>query len=122
MTPRRDARALLRKYGLRAKKSWGQNFLVDDNVGRRIVAACDLSRDDVVVEIGAGLGTLTERLADAAVGLEAKIRHGQLLKRLGYAMHARNVFEQALVHAKRFKLKHEEEQAWVSVAKKELAQ
>jgi len=63
-----------------------------------------------------------ERLADAAVGLEAKIRHGQLLKRLGYAMHARNVFEQALVHAKRFKLKHEEEQAWVSVAKKELAQ
>lgn len=63
-----------------------------------------------------------ERLAGAAVGLEAKIRHGQLLKRLGYATHARSVFEEALAHARRFKLKHEEEQAWVSVAKKELAQ
>ena len=46
----------------------------------------------------------------------------QLLKQLGYATHARSVFEQALAHARRFKLKHEEEQAWVSVAKKELAQ
>jgi len=63
-----------------------------------------------------------ERLAVEAVGLEAKVRHGQLLKRLGYATHARNVFEQVLVHAKRFKLKHEAEEVWVSVAKKELAQ
>jgi len=63
-----------------------------------------------------------EHLAAAAVGLEAKIRHGQLLKRLGYATHARSVFEEALAHARRFNLKHEEEQAWVSVAKKELAQ
>src|SRR5215470_15163559 len=62
-----------------------------------------------------------ERLAVEAVGLEAKIRHGQLLKRLGYTTHARNVFEQALVHARRFKLKHEAEQVWVGVAKKELA-
>jgi hypothetical protein len=75
-----------------------------------------------------GLGEQTaaldeyERLAGAAVGLEAKIRHGQLLKRLGYATHARSVFEQALAHAKRFNLKHDEEQVWVSVARKELAQ
>jgi hypothetical protein len=63
-----------------------------------------------------------ERLADAAVGLEAKIRYGQLLRRLGHETHARSVFEQALAHAKRFEVKHEEERVWVSVAKKELAQ
>jgi hypothetical protein len=63
-----------------------------------------------------------ERLADTAVGLEAKIRYGQLLKRLGHETQARSVFEGALAHAKRFNVKHEEEQAWVSVARKELAQ
>ena len=63
-----------------------------------------------------------ERLADTAVGLEAKVRYGQLLKRLGHETQARNVFEGALAHAKRFNVKHEEEQAWVGVARKELAQ
>jgi hypothetical protein len=63
-----------------------------------------------------------ERLADTAVGLEAKVRYGQLLKRLGHETQARSVFEGALAHAKRFNVKHEEEQAWVSVARKELAQ
>lgn len=63
-----------------------------------------------------------ERIADTAVGLEGKIRYGQLLKRLGYETQARRVLEDALLHAKRFNLKHDEEQAWVSVARKELAQ
>ena len=63
-----------------------------------------------------------ERLAETAVGLEAKIRYGQLLKRIGHETQARSVFEQAVAHAKRFNVKHEEEQAWVSVAKRELAQ
>src|SRR5215470_16289267 len=60
-----DPRALLKKYGLAAKKSWGQNFLVDDRVYAAIVAATVRTPEDWVVEIGAGLGTLTERLADA---------------------------------------------------------
>ena len=63
-----------------------------------------------------------ERLADTAVGLEAKVRYGQLLKRLGHETQARSVFEAVLAHAKRFNVKHEEEQAWVSVARKELTQ
>ena len=63
-----------------------------------------------------------ERLADTAVGLEAKVRYGQLLKRLGHETQARSVFEDVLAHAKRFNVKHEEEQAWVGVARKELAQ
>jgi 16S rRNA (adenine1518-N6/adenine1519-N6)-dimethyltransferase len=58
-----DARALLKQYGLAAKKSWGQNFLVSENAYRAIVDASVRDDDDWVVEIGAGLGTLTMRLA-----------------------------------------------------------
>ncbi len=49
-----------------AKKSFGQNFLTDTNVVRKIVAALDLSRDETVVEIGAGRGALTEKLLEHA--------------------------------------------------------
>ena len=58
-----DARTLLKRHGLSAKKSWGQNFLVSERVYRAIVDATVASNADWVVEIGAGLGTLTMRLA-----------------------------------------------------------
>jgi 16S rRNA (adenine1518-N6/adenine1519-N6)-dimethyltransferase len=61
-----DARALLQKHALRAKKSWGQNFLVAERVFDAIVDACALGPDDWAIEIGAGLGTLTWRLAERA--------------------------------------------------------
>src|ERR1044071_6502427 len=59
-----DARVLLGRYGLRAKKAFGQNFLVSDRAFRAIVDATVRSDDDWIVEIGAGLGTLTARLAE----------------------------------------------------------
>ena len=59
-----DARVLLAKYGLTAKKSFGQNFLINDRAFRAIVDAAVTADDDWVVEIGAGLGTLTARLAE----------------------------------------------------------
>jgi 16S rRNA (adenine1518-N6/adenine1519-N6)-dimethyltransferase len=61
-----QARELLKKYALSAKKSWGQNFLVDERAFGAIVDACALAPDDWVIEIGAGLGTLTDRLAERA--------------------------------------------------------
>lgn len=57
-----DAREILRRYGLQAKKSWGQNFLIDERAYAAIVAACALEPGDLAVEVGAGLGTLTSRL------------------------------------------------------------
>jgi 16S rRNA (adenine1518-N6/adenine1519-N6)-dimethyltransferase len=60
-----DPRKVLARHGLRAKKSWGQNFLHDRSAHARIVAAAAVGADDVVVEIGAGLGTLTGALAAA---------------------------------------------------------
>jgi 16S rRNA (adenine1518-N6/adenine1519-N6)-dimethyltransferase len=59
-----DARVLLDRYGLRAKKSFGQNFLISERVFRAIVDATVRADDDWIVEIGAGLGTLTARLAE----------------------------------------------------------
>lgn len=59
-----DARTLLERYGLRAKKSFSQNFLVSDRAFRAIVDATVRSDTDVIIEIGAGLGTLTARLAE----------------------------------------------------------
>jgi 16S rRNA (adenine1518-N6/adenine1519-N6)-dimethyltransferase len=61
-----DPRGLLDKYGLRAKKSWGQNFLISSRVYDAIVKTSVRAADDFVVEIGGGLGTLTARLAEAA--------------------------------------------------------
>jgi 16S rRNA (adenine1518-N6/adenine1519-N6)-dimethyltransferase len=60
-----DPRKVLARHGLRAKKSWGQNFLHDRSAHARIVAAAAAGPDDVVVEIGSGLGTLTAALAAA---------------------------------------------------------
>src|SRR3954447_12389723 len=58
------ASALLDRHGLRAKKHFGQNFLTSERVFRAIVDATVRSDDDWIVEIGAGLGTLTARLAE----------------------------------------------------------
>ncbi len=59
-----NVKTLLERYGLHAKKSWGQNFLLDERAYTAIVAACALTSEDLVIEIGAGLGTLTSRLLD----------------------------------------------------------
>lgn len=60
---RREVRALLRQYGLRPKKSLGQNFLVNQAALQRIVEAAEVGATDLVVEVGPGLGCLTRQLA-----------------------------------------------------------
>ncbi len=64
--PAADPREVLRKHGLWAKKSWGQNFLVDRRALEEIVRASGATAEDVVIEIGAGLGTVTAALAERA--------------------------------------------------------
>lgn len=64
-TPART-RAILNQYQLRAKKKLGQNFLISERVTSAIVRAIDLQPDDVVVEIGPGIGSLTEELLQKA--------------------------------------------------------
>ncbi|MGE5589106.1 MAG: 16S rRNA (adenine(1518)-N(6)/adenine(1519)-N(6))-dimethyltransferase RsmA [Bacillota bacterium] len=57
---------LLRRYGLSPRHRLGQNFLVDPRVLEAILAAADLAPEDVVLEVGPGLGVLTEALAARA--------------------------------------------------------
>ena len=52
-------RELAGRLGVRPTKKWGQNFVIDANTVRRIVRLADVGADDVVVEIGPGLGSLT---------------------------------------------------------------
>jgi 16S rRNA (adenine1518-N6/adenine1519-N6)-dimethyltransferase len=61
-----DIKPLLRQFNLRPKKSLGQNFLIDEQALSNIVRAAEITADDVVLEIGPGLGSLTRHLADAA--------------------------------------------------------
>jgi 16S rRNA (adenine1518-N6/adenine1519-N6)-dimethyltransferase len=61
-----DPRTLLHRYGLQPRKSLGQNFLVDPTAPDRIAACADLTREDTVLEVGAGVGTLTAALTARA--------------------------------------------------------
>jgi 16S rRNA (adenine1518-N6/adenine1519-N6)-dimethyltransferase len=61
-----DTRRLLQQWDIRPSKGLGQNLITDPVILDKIVGAAELSPGDVVLEIGAGLGTLTERLAQQA--------------------------------------------------------
>ena len=53
---------LMKKYKLTASKSLGQNFLIDEEIVRNTIEAANISKQDLVIEIGPGLGTLTNEL------------------------------------------------------------
>src|SRR3972149_5605172 len=55
----------LRSYGLSPRKRFGQNFLIDKNIADKIVGALGLTAGDAIIEIGPGLGVLTEILLGA---------------------------------------------------------
>jgi 16S rRNA (adenine1518-N6/adenine1519-N6)-dimethyltransferase len=59
----------LREFGIRPNRELGQNFLIDDNILRLIGEAAELQPDDVVLEVGGGLGVLSEFLAPRVRGL-----------------------------------------------------
>lgn len=57
---------ILRKYQFRMQKKYGQNFLIDANILKKIVDAAQITGEDCVLEIGPGIGTMTQYLAEAA--------------------------------------------------------
>ena len=57
---------VLQKYGFVFQKRFGQNFLIDTHVLERIIEASEITKDDFVLEIGPGIGTMTQYLAEAA--------------------------------------------------------
>lgn len=57
---------ILQKYRFRMQKKYGQNFLIDTNILHKIVEAAQITKEDCVLEIGPGIGTMTQYLAEAA--------------------------------------------------------
>lgn len=74
---------LLKKYHLTANKSLGQNFLVNDEVVEKIVESANITKEDLIIEIGPGLGTLTQLLLEKAkkvIAIELDSRMVTILK------------------------------------------
>ena len=71
MLTRRDVVALLEAHGLAPSRALGQNFVVDPNTIRKVVELAAVAPGDPVVEIGAGLGSLTTALAEAGAEVTA---------------------------------------------------
>lgn len=57
---------IIKKYGFAFQKKYGQNFLIDANILEKIIRCSEITRDDCVVEIGPGIGTMTQYLAESA--------------------------------------------------------
>ena len=61
-----ETKFILKKYGIHANKSLGQNFLINEEVINQIIEKAEIDKNDLVIEIGPGLGTLTSRLLEKA--------------------------------------------------------
>ena len=59
-------REIMARHGFVLKKKFGQNFLIDDNILKKIVEASGVTKDDFVVEIGPGIGAMTQHLCERA--------------------------------------------------------
>ena len=58
--------ATIKKYDFSFQKKFGQNFLIDEHVLNKIIAAAGVTKDDMVLEIGPGFGTMTQYLCENA--------------------------------------------------------
>ncbi len=84
----------LKKYGLKPSKRLGQHFLADFGVLKKVVLAAELKKDDIILEIGPGTGTLTRELAKTAkkvIAIEKDRKMCQILKDLLKCWNVENV-------------------------------
>ena len=85
--------AILKKYDFTFQKKFGQNFLIDTHVLEKIVDAADIGKDDLVLEIGPGIGTVTQYLCEAARQVIAVEIDRKLIKILKDTLSAYNNVE-----------------------------
>lgn len=60
----KETKRILNTYGIKAKKKYGQNFLIDDNILNNIVNSADINENELIIEIGPGLGNLTSYILE----------------------------------------------------------
>lgn len=68
---KKEVQFTLKQLNERPKKKFGQNFLIDTNVLKKIIKEADIKKDEIILEVGPGLGALTEKLAEKAKKLYA---------------------------------------------------
>lgn len=76
---------ILEDYDLKPQKKMGQNFLIDKNIIKKFITACDLDENDTVLEIGSGLGNITQFLAEQAkeiIGIEKDVKLAEISKEI----------------------------------------
>lgn len=71
--------AILKKYNIHFQKKFGQNFLIDTHVLEKIIASAGVTKDDFVLEIGPGIGTMTQYLCESARSVMAVEIDGNLI-------------------------------------------
>lgn len=79
----KETQFILKKYNIKANKSLGQNFLINEEVVNKIIESSNISKKDLVIEIGPGLGTLTKELlenANKVICVELDKRMVEILK------------------------------------------
>ncbi len=75
--------SLFKKHGIAPNKKLGQNFLIDGNIVKKVVEAANISKNDTILEVGSGLGTLTKDLAQQAkkvIAVEKDKKIAEVLK------------------------------------------
>lgn len=96
-----QTRRILRHFNLRARKRLGQHFLIDREVLERIIAAAELIPTDIVMEVGPGLGILTQELARQAglvIAIELDDKLAAILKQTLASFHNVVIVNQSILH------------------------
>lgn len=91
-----ETKFLIKKYHISANKNLGQNFLIDDDVVENIISSANIGSNDLVIEIGPGLGTLTARLLEKAYKVIAIELDDKMINILNERFSLYNNFE--LIH------------------------
>ena len=73
---------IIKKYNFNFQKKFGQNFLIDEHVIQKIINGAQVTKDDFVLEIGPGIGTMTQYLAEAVREMEGISLSSQMRKTL----------------------------------------
>jgi len=87
----KEIKNLLRKYKISLAKGLGQNFLIDEKVLKKIIEAANLSENDIVLEVGSGIGNLTAELAKRAKKVIAVEKDPNLVRILNNELRIKNI-------------------------------
>ncbi len=88
---KKDLKKILKKYNLKPKKYFGQNFLIEKEVLKHILKAAELKKTDIVIEVGPGFGSLTKELAKKVKKVIAVEKDGELARILNNELRIMNI-------------------------------